>query len=46
MNKLLELGNRYAKKSDWKDFALLKVCLCAMGILIGVSIPKKKMRLA
>ena len=44
MNKLLELGNRYAKNSDWKDFALVKICLCAMGILIGVSLPKKHMR--
>jgi len=45
MKKLIELGNRYASKSDWKDFALVKFCLCAMGILIGVSIPKKHKRL-
>lgn len=41
MDKLLELGNRYAKKSDWKDFALTKFCLCAMGIIIGINVPKK-----
>jgi len=45
MEKLFELGNRYAKQSDWKDFALVKICLCAMGILIGVSLPKKEKRL-
>jgi len=44
MNKLFELGNRYAAKSDWKDFAFVKICLCAMGVLIGVSLPKKNMR--
>lgn len=42
MNKLLEIGNRYAEQSDWKDFALTKICLCAMGILIGVKIPNNK----
>ena len=42
MKKLLELGNRYAEKSDWKDFALTKFCLCAMGILIGLKIPTNK----
>ncbi len=41
MKKFLELGNRYAKQSDWKDFALTKFCLCAMGILIGLHIPEK-----
>lgn len=41
MKKFLELGNRYAKQSDWKDFALTKFCLCAMGILIGICIPEK-----
>lgn len=41
MKKILEIGNRYAAKSDWKDFALTKFCLCAMGILIGIHIPEK-----
>lgn len=41
MKKLLEIGNRYAAESDWKDFALTKFCLCAMGILIGIHIPVK-----
>ena len=38
MKKFLEIGNRYAEQSDWKDFALTKICLCAMGILIGLKI--------
>lgn len=41
MKLFFELGDRYASKSTWKDFALLKFCLCAMGILIGLAIPKK-----
>lgn len=45
MSKLIELGNRYAKNSDWKDFALVKFCLCALGVLIGVSIPKKNKKI-
>lgn len=38
MKNLFELGNQYAKESDWKDFALLKFCLCAMGIVIGTQV--------
>lgn len=41
MKKLLELGNQYAKKSDWKDFALVKLCLCSMGMIIGTLIPNR-----
>ncbi len=42
MKKILEIGNRYAEQSDWKDFALTKICLCAMGILIGLKISENK----
>lgn len=41
MKKIFELGNRYAKSSTWLDFALVKFCLCAMGVIIGLQIPKK-----
>lgn len=41
MKKLLEIGNRYAAQSTWKDFALTKFCLCAMGVLIGMIVPRK-----
>ena len=36
MRKLLDIGNRYAKESTWKDFALVKFCLFAMGLAAGV----------
>lgn len=42
MEKLLEIGNKYAEKSNWKDFSLVKFCLCAIGIIIGTFIPKNK----
>ncbi len=41
MKNLFELGNQYAKESDWKDFALLKFCLCAVGIMIGTQVTPK-----
>lgn len=41
MKKLFQLGNRYAKESDWRDFALIKLCLCAIGVIIGVNIKPK-----
>lgn len=41
MRKLIELGNLMAKNSTWKDFALVKLCLCAMGLIIGVMLPSQ-----
>lgn len=41
MMKLLEYGNQYAKETDWKDFALVKFCLCSMGIMIGTQVTPK-----
>ncbi|WP_432650924.1 permease of phosphate ABC transporter [Huintestinicola sp.] len=43
MCRLFEYADRYVKESDWKDLALLKLCLCAIGVLIGISVaPKHK----
>lgn len=41
MKTLFELGDRYAEKSTWKDFALVKLCLFSMGIAAGTLVPKK-----
>lgn len=38
MRRFLEFGNRYAQDSDWTDFALTKLCVCSLGVLIGASI--------
>ncbi len=40
MKKLFDYATEYAKQSTWKDFALIKFCLCAIGIIIGVLLPK------
>ncbi|WP_308857274.1 hypothetical protein [uncultured Oscillibacter sp.] len=29
MNQLMDAANRYIKSCDWRDIALLKVCVCA-----------------
>ena len=42
MKKVFEYANVYAQKCSWKEFALLKICLCAVGVMIGLSIPKDK----
>lgn len=41
MKLFFDLGNRYAENSTWKDFALVKFCLCAMGIMIGLCVPQQ-----
>lgn len=42
MKKLFACADQFIKESDWKDLALVKFCLCAMGIMIGLCIPKEK----
>lgn len=43
MKRLIQYGNAYAKQSDWRDFALVKFCLCAMGVMMGCAVsPKHK----
>ena len=41
MQKLLNYGNEFLQESTWKDLALIKFCLWAMGIMWGMAIPKK-----
>ncbi len=42
MNCLFDAADRYLKKCDWKDLALLKFCLFAMGLFIGTQVPEKE----
>lgn len=39
--KLFEIANQYCKESTWKTLAMLKFCLIAMGIAIGMFIPDR-----
>jgi hypothetical protein len=41
MNKLLDYSTEFIKQSDWKELALIKVCLCAVGVMWGMALPKK-----
>ena len=41
MKWFLKLGDRYASRSNWTDFALTKFCLSAMGVMIGLNLPKQ-----
>ena len=34
MRRLLEAGNACIAEMDWRDMALVKLCLCAMGMLL------------
>ncbi len=41
MKELLRYSNKYVEQMDVKDVGLLKVCLCSLGILVGLVIPKR-----
>lgn len=42
MKKLFSAADRYLQSSDWRDMAILKICLCALGVLMGLAIPKRR----
>lgn len=42
MNRLTDAADRYLKNCSWKDISLLKVCLIALGILLGIAVPARK----
>ena len=42
MKKLLDIANRYVEESDWKTIAALKFCLLSLGLLAGMSIPRRR----
>lgn len=41
MKCILQYTNRYLKRTDWKDLALIKICMCAFGIVAGLLLPQK-----
>jgi len=42
MSKLINSANEFIKQCQWTDIALLKFCLCALGIMIGLGVSKNK----
>lgn len=45
LNWLFDRADRYAAQSTWRDFALVKVCLFSMGVLMGLIVPVWKKKL-
>lgn len=41
MEKLFHVVEEYIRGMKWQDIALLKICLCAAGIVIGLTAPKR-----
>ena len=46
MKDLFRLANQYIRESDWMNLARIKICLCAVGILLGMQIPPKHRKAA
>ena len=46
MKKLFGYAEKYIARSDWKDLAMLKFCLFAMGVLAGMRIPERNRKQA
>ena len=42
MKRLFDAADRSLKASSWKDIAVLKFCLMALGVLMGLAIPARK----
>ena len=46
MKRLFDCADRYIQSRDWKMLAFLKFCLCAIGVLLGLSVPGKHKKCA
>ena len=44
MKKLFDHANACIRRWDWKDVALLKFCMLALGVLAGLALPRKAHR--
>ena len=41
MKKVFTAADRYIETSNWKTIAVLKFCLLALGIIIGMQVRKE-----
>lgn len=41
MKKLFDCASVYIQHRDWKMLTLVKFCLCAIGLVLGLLIPEK-----
>ena len=42
MKKLATFLNDYVLECDWKDMALIKTCVCAFGVMLGLTVKKDR----
>ena len=42
MKKLATFLNDYVLECDWKDMALIKTCVCAFGVRLGLTVKKER----
>ena len=42
MKNLFSAADRYVRSCNWRDIAVLKFCLCALGVLVGLVIPARR----
>ena len=41
MKRFFDCADSYVQSRDWKMLALVKFCLCSIGVLLGLSVPEK-----
>ena len=41
MKRIFASADEFIKESDWKDLAVLKICLLSLGLLSGMQIAEK-----
>ena len=41
MKRIFDCADSYVQSRDWKMLALVKFCLCSIGVLLGLSVPEK-----
>jgi len=46
MKRLFDCADHYIQARDWKMLSGLKFCLCAIGILLGLTVPEKHKKTA
>ena len=46
MKTLFASADEYLQNSDWKDIAVLKLCLLSLGLLAGMQLPEERRKTA
>ena len=46
MKKIFSAVACFLESGSWKNLVLLKICLCALGVLVGLAMPARHKRAA